>query len=92
MIILLKTMIGREDEDTGGEDCSKEGENLSQVQKQINLKILIQPESGAETDQSKNLIISHRLIHMVAKCQSEHLKGWSEGTFLSVGMRISAKN
>ena len=40
MIILLKTMIGREDEDTGGEDCSKEGENLSQVQKQINLKIL----------------------------------------------------
>ena len=51
-----------------------------------------EPESGAETDQSKNLIISHRLIHMVAKCQSEHLKGWSEGTFLSVGMRISAKN
>ena len=41
MIILLKTMIVREEEDTGGgEDCSKEGENLSQVQKQINLKIL----------------------------------------------------
>ena len=32
LIFVTMTTIVREDEDTGGEECSKEGENLSQVE------------------------------------------------------------